>query len=193
MCRGGSDPGLTLRCSQMSGELEQDRLADQRAVGAELVAPQRIAQHHHRRFALLLFLRDRPPQRHAASQELEQAGGAPRRHHRLRFAVLGQADRLQRHRADGGKHPCLVAQIEVFAQRSRRLLDVAEIERKHHQALRLAVGQRLEQHGVDHAENGVDRSRSEPQAEQHGQRERRLLAQAAQRQTQVLPEAFQPG
>ena len=64
-------------------------------------------------------------------------------------------------------------------------MPVPHVRRDDHQPVGLRVGQRLEQHRVDHAENGGACADTERERYERGDRERRIFAQRANAESEV--------
>ncbi len=167
------------------------RLPQNLRTAAEAVLPQAVAQNHHRRRARRIFPIHKIAADHRLqSQQAHGVGGNARRFHALGLLAIGKVHRGIARRAHELQHLILRAIIFKDWRRHRpnprpkagvRTVDV-------HQPVRLAIRQRIQHHGIDHAENrGI---RADTQGQRHNGRGRipGILAQHAQRVLQVLPE-----
>ncbi|HKX28354.1 MAG TPA: hypothetical protein VJ302_11700 [Blastocatellia bacterium] len=140
---------------------------------------------------LLLFREKRPPERGAHSEHVEIVGRDP---HAMQFLGRGDPREIQfntvprRHLLEdavpispidkiGGRH--------LADSTSRRPLP------DHHQSIRLAIRQRLQDGGIDDAEDRGSRANPERESQDGNQREPRCLHQPARAVAQVLPHLFQ--
>ena len=99
--------------------------------------------------------------------------------------------------ADGEmvKHICLRHPIEIIRRRDvmHRYPATPNCLTNAHQACRVRVGQRTEQHSIDDGEDGGSTGNPKGQGKKRGQSEARILAQHAQAEPKILTQRTKHG
>ncbi len=151
--------------------VDAHRPAQHPRVAAELAAPQRVAQHRHRRSTRPLLRRvESAPQGRRDAQHREQRAGRPGRRHPLRHVAAGQVDQSRPVDRHLGQRAPVAAVEQVGGVREAHLLEPEPRKRlpQTDQPVRARVRQRPQQHGVDDAEHrrvGADRHRQRQHAQ----------------------------
>jgi hypothetical protein len=170
--------------------VDVDRPADDAAVAAEAALPEAVAEQNRpgRPLDVVLGLED------AARQRLDaESGEEVGRHepdpHELRLAIVGDRDAVGPDRAEALEVRRARAQVPELrpGQRRARIAGGRHVGPDQQQAVRVEVGRRREQGGVQHAE---DRGRrAEPEREGHHRqgREPRRPDEPAPRLAHVFP------
>jgi hypothetical protein len=165
--------------------VQGDAAADDRGIGGEAAAPERVAQHHDR--LARVAIGEEAPERRARPEELEESIRGARPGEALGVAVAGQVDAGVRiaDQRDAARR------LEVLEVEDRERLGVAvgAIDLDEDHRVGVAVGQLAQEHGVDDAEDGGDRADATGQGQRRQRREGRPGAQSAERREQVLPES----
>ena len=157
--------------------VEVERLAQRRALPAEVPLPKAIAQDGDMVLPRRVFACGKsPPHQRRNAQRAEEIGLrlAHRRRFRLAFAAGVQALRIsdQAHRSEA-LALCLPVEIICAIEREipRRVLCLPQ----RHELCGIFKWQRLEQHGIDHGENRRVRANSQRQRQHRNRRESRRL------------------
>ena len=170
-------------------------LADERRVAAEALPPEVVGENHDGRHSRAIVARARQPAEHRGeAHDLEVVprdephveadrvvvplqGEVPR-------GVLGDAAQ----RRDAGAEIVDLRHGEGDVRLPRAIGRLPHVE----QPVAVAVGQRLQQHAADHAENRGVGADAERQRDDDHRGERRAVTQGAQRVVQVGGQVFDP-
>ena len=167
------------------------RAANDAGVCRKHPLPQPVAEHHFLLApGLRLFGEKDTPQHRLCSQDPEQARRYRRAQHALRAALQPQVHRIRRH----GCHVTeAVIQLLEIAELRRgnpvlvvRRADAGEPRPHFDQLVRFRVGERPQEHRVEHAEDGGVRADTQRHGDHHQCREAGLLQHLAKRKTGVL-------
>ena len=157
-------------------------LPDDRRVAAVFLLPEGIAQEGRRwRVRGVVLLREQPARRRRDAKQRQQPVGHDERRHLFRFPAAGQAREIRAIQSDVLEHTALFAVHEVVGRRHVHIGEVHSWRRvpDAHQLLGVRVGQRLDQHAVEHAENGAGRADAGAEREHGYERESRRSYQTA--------------
>ena len=167
------------------------RSADQSRVGTIPSAPQRIADHDHSFIPRLFLLGGKPTAvRYRNTQKGEEVGRDARAAKPFRLAIAGQIafpGPQGAHRREG--RICF-APLEVGLDRHRQARELAAALRYHHldavDLVRLGIRKRLQQDGIDDAEDRRVRADPERERDDRSRRKSGLLPQASDRRNESL-------
>ena len=159
-----------------------DQPPDDARVASELALPVAVAQHHHFGAAVLIVpLRERPADQRLDAEERQEAMGRAQRVEALGLGESGDGDGAAVPDRDVGQRPRLLPVRDVVGNRRVEVVDVDAGRRlpEAHQTVGIAERQRLQEHGVDDAEDGHIRADPQGQGEHGRQREHRRTGQPA--------------
>jgi hypothetical protein len=144
--------------------------------------PEAIADEHHVLAARpILVGREVPPERRLEAERRQQRRRCIHPEHLLRIATPRQGERVERRQRQVAEDFLPLLHFEEAGMRKSRarqvLLLVGGAEA--HQAIRLGVGQRAQEHRIDHAEQRHVRADPERQAEHRHERKPWRLDQLA--------------
>lgn len=171
-------------------------LPDDLRVGPERLPPQRVGEHHHGLRVRQVFRgRVVTAERGVHPEGPEQPGRGERGVGPHRLALAGDVDSTGHVGAQAVEAPVPVAVLRELDGIDPEAVEAhgRELAVDDHQPVRIAVGQRLEEHGVGHAEDrGVG---PDPERQGHGgqQGEAGAAEQQAASVTEVLDQGFHRG
>src|SRR5262245_38049232 len=170
--------------------IERNRFPDQIRIGAEAALPQAVAEHDDRmRARSLVFVRQKhSPRRSLHSQYVEVIPRNDEAKYGLVRVPSGQVQLRKGVCQKTGEDLVLIAVIDEVQMRGRkiaRILGVCSEER--HQTARLFDRQRLQQRGVDDAEDSGVGADAERQGERRNKGKSRTLEQYPESEANVLP------
>ena len=178
-------------------ESMRERTPDGCLVAAESPLPERIGKNDGRRTIAreaVLLRREPAPVRRLHAQRLKRALRDEKSAQTLRLAAIRQRRGAVLPEADVRKGPVLVAVREVHCGLEVRAAQSASgAMPKPHELVRVRVRQRLDQHGVDDAEDRSGCADPEREREHGGKRECRPPRQATQRVAQIATERIGKG
>ena len=163
--------------------IQLHRLAQHIAAAREAALPDSMTQDDDVVRSQLHLLRgEGPAQRGLAAQHIEEIERDARAVQPLRLAAARQIEPLIAERGDRREGVVLIAEAEIISRREGELRKSGlEISLANdHELLGSVESQRLEQHGVDHREDGRIRADSQRQGEHRNAGEPRIAAQGAE-------------
>ena len=139
------------------------------------------------RSQLRLLRGEGPAEGGLAAQHVEEIERDARAAQALGLAAAGQVESLPAERGDAREGVVLIAEAEIIPRGERELrksgLEIALAN--HHELLGFVEAQRLEQHGVDHREDGGIRADSQRQGQHRNAGEPRVAPQRPKRIPQI--------
>ena len=184
VCRHHADHGVRLA-------VERDRLPDDARVGGEATTPESLAEQHDRRSAgLVLRRRERPSEKRLHSEDRKVTRRYTSADQTFRLRLAGEREHLDQPGRDLLERPRARAHVEEVRIRNGVLARFRRRAVNGNQAVGLGVGERIQQCGVDDAEDrrvGADPKR---QAQHGGCGERWMLNQHPRGVPSVLTHLF---
>src|SRR5262249_40412539 len=169
--------------------VERDLLIEDGRISAKTPLPKRVAQHNDSPISFQPFFRDeRSTQRRFHSEHVQVVG---RHHPALQSLWLTSARQVHRYsigdRSGNLREAlALLAIVQKVRRRDALLFVVTCPSPKPQQPLRLGERQRLQQHGVDDAEDRRIRADAQAERENRDRREALVFEQHSQAEAQVL-------
>src|ERR1035438_2572478 len=171
--------------------IERDLPPDDVGIGGKTVAPQPVAQNRLLSVAGDLVVGvELMPARGVQSQHVEKPGSHLEACEALRLAGAGKLQIGARETGQGFEGTIARAKIAKVERVQRKLGVAGAVEEYAHDTVGLGIGKRPQQHAVDDAEDGAIRADGERQREHNHHGEAGVLAQRAQRVSQVAPKVF---
>ncbi len=136
--------------------IEPQGLAREAGSGAEQAVPEPLAhQHGVAPLELLLDRQERPALRRPHAEDRQEVGGDESPLDALRSVVLPQGEAFRAGvRRDARQEPALVPPVQEVAAGGQLEIRAHDARRHMDQPLGVAEGERPQQHGMDHAEQG---------------------------------------
>jgi hypothetical protein len=179
----------------VGGLVDPQRLPQHVVAAGEPSLPRAVAEEDDPRKCSLILAREGPAERGPDADRLEEAGHQLERRHELGLFAAG--DRRAACCKRGHPREALVERPPVLDIRIGR--DVLHVTRPRvgrpdeDEPIRVGVGQRPQQHGAEQAEDRGIRADAETERENRDARERRVPAQHARADAQVLHEMVERG
>ena len=134
--------------------VEQDRPIHDTGIRAELADPERVAEDHDTMFAeLILAGRERPPESGFDAEDAKVVGRDARAAQQHRLADARQRGASARLRREEVEHRVVALPIEEVERRDRVPFAFRRLFHHAHDAVRIPIGEGLQQHPVDEAED----------------------------------------
>ena len=174
----------------VAAAVELDRPADDRRVTAEAPLPQPVAQQDDGgAVAGGVLARAEPASEHRHGPEsLEDVRGDLPGADPFGIAVAGEVGLPGAPRGDVAQQPRALAVVAHLGRRHPCLVQPGPAAPHHHAPVRLAVRQRREQHGAEHAEDRAGRAHTQRQGDDGHRGKAGLAAKSAKAETEVLQE-----
>src|SRR5471030_2932136 len=165
------------------------RTADDVRVAAHAALPETIAQDDGLSGAFQFVARLKgAAQKRSEAQGFEEPGGDSHGLETLGLVADGEVEILAEVESNFRENLVADAEIQEVSRGHREVVPLGPDAEDADQAIRLRIGQRLEQDAIDHAENGAVAADGKRQNEHRNRRETGVLTQGAKSVMKVLPQ-----
>jgi hypothetical protein len=163
--------------------VDQDAPAQDAGIAAKLPAPVAVGQEHGIRAAGRIVLAGKPTAEHGRdSEDRQDAISDQENAHQFGVADAGYIAGVVGKHADILEGPVLLAINEIVGRRRAQFLDIqarGDVPYSH-QIVGLRIGQRLQQHALEHAENGRIGAHADSQGDERDRGEHGRAAEPAE-------------
>ena len=168
--------------------VQADGAADDRWIAAELLPPERRADHRDGRARFVDGLGIGAPEDRRGAEDVEEAGRRLHAAHANRLAAAGEVDDVLAVSGDARQHRRIALHVEIVRGRERGVDALRRRAGDAKDTVGLRVGKRPQHHAINEAEDGGGAADAERERDQRDEREARHASKRSEGVPQVLTE-----